>query len=143
MAEKEEYSAKNLIKVIDKTEVQEMVNKIKSADNKTQVAIELAVFGFNYCDKLKEKNIEIYRNNVAPKLVRLEHIKKKLEADGLTPENEDKLLTELVEVEKEIKDEAKEYNKSIMDKIGLFGGGVSIGVIATLVITSIFGGGKK
>lgn len=138
MPKKEEYSAKNLIKVIDKNDVQEIVGKIKASDNKTQIAIELAVFAFKYCEKLKEKNFQIYQNNIEPKLIRLEHIKKKLDTEGLTQENEDKLLFDLVIVEKEIKEESKDYDKSILKDIAYIGGGISFGVVTTLIIQTIF-----
>lgn len=133
-------AVKEIAKTIDKKEVLEVVNQIKSNDDWIGVAIDLCSFGYQYCEKIKEKSFEIYQNNVKPKLIRLEHIECKLKAGNFkNEEEENKLLSDLVIVEKEIKNEAKEYNNSIARDLAIGGGGVAIGVTLALVLVKIFG----
>ena len=130
--------AGKILKGISTKEVGQIVRKILDSDS-VQVVHEMSMLVYNHCEKIREKNFQVYNNTVKPLLIKCEHIENKLrDNENLTVESEEKLITELVLTYKDISTEAKNYRDSNTDKILLFIGGVAIGSIARDVIKKIF-----
>jgi hypothetical protein len=134
---------KTFIEVVSTNDISTVVNKIFTAPNKYTVVKELFVFTYNYCEKIQERNKVVFEARVRPRLIKCNHIERKLEENHLTEDQEKNLYEELAIECRAIDEVGKEYYKSLTDKLAIMGGSIVIGSVAGFIFKAIFNDIKK
>ncbi len=134
----EKAKSKSLIKKINSEEVGQIVKRILESDT-TQVVHEMSRAVFKYCEKISDRNLEVYNTTIKPLIIKCEFIESKLkDKESLSEEKQELLITDLVLTYKDISLEAKKYKDSNKEKFAILIAGVTIGVVSKEVLKKIF-----
>lgn len=125
------------------TNISELASKVAQYSDSMIAVMELINLTYAYCEKVRSENMDIYNENIKPLVIIVSDCEKSLQNENLTIENKKEIYTALFQAQKNISTEGEKVIKSKKRDLAIAGGGISIGIIAGIIIKTINSFAKK